>query len=170
MQTTLYSVWRASREAAVVTMPDWIDHANCGQVRAVLTGAVASGLPVVIADLTRTGFCGGPAAETLVSAHVQAAEAGAQLRVVAAALKARLIGRIAGADHPLDFYPDLAAALAGPGMYGTVGVRPAAGHTVRLRLVLGGAAPSRPGKTVRRLSVVPPPGQVPPPGPSPAPA
>lgn len=45
---------------------------------------------MVIADLTRTGFCAYAGTETLVRVHALAAAAGVQLRVAAAASHARL--------------------------------------------------------------------------------
>lgn len=164
-----YSVWRALSGAAVVTMPEHIDDANCAQVYAALMRAVGSGAAVIIADLTRTGSCGYSAAETLVSVQARAGEAGARLKVAAAAGKALLIGQIAGPGHQLDFYPDIEAALAGARTRGTARGTAATGR--RLRLIPGGAAMSDVGKPPgRRPTAVPPPAQTPPPGPTPAPA
>jgi hypothetical protein len=47
--------------------------------------------------------------------------------VAAATPNARLIRRIAGARHRLDFYPDLAAALVGPRSRGTARLRDCGG-------------------------------------------
>jgi anti-anti-sigma regulatory factor len=164
MNPTSYSVWWTPRGAAVVTMPEEIDLTNCDRVHEALLWAVDSGATVVIADLTGTRYCSYTGAATLVNAHFFAAEAGAQLRVTAAAPKARLIRKIAGAAHRLHMYPSLAAALAGPRTRG----KAAAGR--RLRLVPGEAARSGPGKPIRRLSVVSQASQVPPPGPPATPA
>ena len=162
MQTTPYTVWRASTGAAVVAMPAQIDHAACGRVHTALMGAVQAGPAVVIADLTRTDFCAYAGTETLVRVQDLAAQAGAQLRVAAAASHARLIGQIAGPGHRLDLYPDLTAALAGPQSRGTSRGTTATGY--RLRLIPGGAAHS-PGKPAGRLSAVPLASHAPPPGP-----
>jgi anti-anti-sigma regulatory factor len=163
VQTTPYTVWRAPTVAAVVSMPAQIDYASCGRVRAALMRAVRSGAKVIVADLTRTDFCGYAGTETLVRVHAMAAEAGAQLRVAAAGPQARLIGQIAGHRHRLDVYPDLTAALAGPRSRGTTGGATATG--CRLRLIPAGAAHRSLGKPAGRLSVVPPASQAPPPGP-----
>jgi anti-anti-sigma regulatory factor len=80
----------------VVSMPGQIDRANCARVHAALMQAVDSGAGVIVADLTRTDFCGDAATVTLVSAHDLAAQAGSRLRVAAARPNARLIGQIAG--------------------------------------------------------------------------
>jgi anti-anti-sigma regulatory factor len=114
MQRTPYTVWWAPHRAAVVSMPARIDRANCVRVHAALMQAVDSGAAVIVADLTRTGFCGHAATVTLVSVHALAARAGARLRVAAARPNSRLIGQIAGTGHRLDLYPDLTAALATP--------------------------------------------------------
>ena len=151
VRTIPYSVWCVPGGAVVVHMPAEIDFTGCGQVHAALMQAVESGAAVVVADLTGTRFCGYTAAATLVNAHARAAEAGARLRVAAAAPQARLIGRIAGAGHRLDFYPTLVAALAGPRSQAA----PRTG--CRLRLIPGGGTGISPGKPARRLSVVPPP-------------
>ena len=139
----------------MVPMPVEINFTNCGQMYAALMLALESGAAVVVADLTRTSLCGYSATVTLISVEARAARAGAQLRVAAAASKARLMGRIAGAGHRLDFYPDLAAALADPQK--PAGAYTAAGYRLKLKVVPGGGARTSPGKPARRLSVVPPP-------------
>ena len=153
--TTPYSVWCVPGGAVVVHMPAQIDFTVCGQVHAALMQAVELGAAVVVADLTGTEFCGYTAAATLVNAHARAAKAGARLRVAAPAPQARLIGRIAGAGHRLDFYPTLVAALAAPR-------KSAAAHTaadcrLKLKITPGAGTRSSPGKPARHLSVVPPP-------------
>jgi hypothetical protein len=145
-------------------MPGQIGDADRAQVYAALMRAVQSGATVIIADLTRTDLYGYSAVETLVSVQARAAEAGARLKVAAAAGEALLIGQIAGAGHQLDFYPDLTAALAGPRSRGPACVRTDTGY--RRRVIPDAAARRSAGKLSRRLSAAPPPGQAPPPGPS----
>jgi hypothetical protein len=65
-----------------------------------------------------------------------------------------MIEEPAGPGHPLDFYPDLTAALAGPRARGTTGRETATGR--RLRLIPDAAARRSAGKLARRLSAVPP--------------
>lgn len=160
IRPTPYSVWCVPGGVVAVHMPAEIDFTVCGQVHAALMHAVESGAAVVVADLTGTRFCGYTAAATLVNAHVRAAEAGTRLRVAASAPQARLIGRIAGAGHRLDFYPTLIAALAGPRSHAAART----GH--RFRLIQGGGTGSSLGEPARRLSLAPPASQTPPPAPS----
>jgi hypothetical protein len=154
---------------SAVSMPGWIDNANCDQMDAALTRAVQPEATVIIADLTRTDFCG-HAATTLVSDQAWAARAGARLRVAAAAPDARLIGQIGGAGHPLDFYPDLTTALAGPRSRGTAPARIPTATDYPRRLIPDAAARRSAGKLARRLSVVPPASQALPSRPPTAPA
>jgi anti-anti-sigma regulatory factor len=161
MQTPPYTVWRALTGAAVVSLPAHIDLATCTRVQAALMRAVYAGPEVVIADLTRTDFCGYAGTETLARVQALAAEAGVQLRVAAAPPNARLIAQIAGPGHRLDLYPDLTAALAGPRSSRTAGGMTATGY--RLRLLPGGAGRHGPAKPAGRLSAVPPASQAPPP-------
>jgi hypothetical protein len=135
-------------------MPGQIDRANCARVHAALMQAVQSGAAVIVADLTRTGSCSHAATVTLLSAHALAAQAGARLRLAAAAPNAQLIEQIAGAGHRPDVYPDLTAALAGPRSRGTRCVRTATGY--RFRLIPDASARRNAGKLARRLSAVPP--------------
>ena len=109
MHTTPYTVWRALTGEAVVSMPAQIDYASCTRVHAALMRVVYTGPAVVIADLTRTDFCGYAGTETLVRVQAQAAEAGVELRVAAAPPNTRLIEQIAGPGHRLDLYADLQA-------------------------------------------------------------
>ena len=151
--TTRYSVWWSPSGAAVVGMPGRIDVTNCDLVHAALIGAVESGFAVVIADLTKTSFCSYTGAAALVSAHAQAAQAGTRLRVAATWPNVRLIRKIAGTSHPLDCYPDLTAALAGPRSRGAAGGTTATRG--RLSLIPDTAARRSAGKLARRLSAVP---------------
>lgn len=113
VQASSYTVWRAPSGVVVVSMPGQIGRADCSRVHAALTRAIQPGATVIV-DLTRADFCGHDAIVTLVSMQGLAAQAGARLRVAAAAPNARLIRQVAGARHRLDFYPDLATALIGP--------------------------------------------------------
>jgi anti-anti-sigma factor len=99
----------------VVTLPTEIDAANVGQVHDALTRACESGTGVVVADATGTTFCDCAGVRALIRAHRQAAAAGIDLRVAAAASrKVRRILELTGAHQVLDTYPTLTAALDGP--------------------------------------------------------
>jgi anti-anti-sigma factor len=107
-----YPVRRAG-STAVVTLPDQLDVANSGQVREALARALAEGVTVLVADLTATQFCSCAGVDALVGAGKAAAEAGAVLRVAGSAQIVRRVIELTGADHLIDAYPDVAAALAG---------------------------------------------------------
>jgi anti-anti-sigma regulatory factor len=168
MQTTPYTVWWAPHGVAVVSMPAQIDRANCAEVHAALMQAVDSGAAVIVADLTKTDFCGHAATVTLVSAHALAAQAGVRLRVAAARPNARLMGQIAGTGHGLDLYRNLTTALAGPRSRGIICVRTATGY--RRRVIPDEDARRSAGKLARSLSVARLACHAPPPRPPTAPA
>ena len=97
---------------AVVTLPDEIDTSNDGQVQDTLTRALDDGTAVLVADASGTTFCGCSGVTALLLAHHRAAAAGAQLRVVVGSPSMRRILELTAADHVLNTYPTLAAALA----------------------------------------------------------
>lgn len=104
---------------AVIPLPDSIDIINDSDVQDMLVAAIEAGVPVLVADGSRTTFCGCSGVTALILAHRRAAAAGAQLRVVGAAPGVRRILALTRADSELDIYPDLAAALGGrPGPSG----------------------------------------------------
>ena len=82
-------------------------------VQDMLSAAVDGGAAVLVADGSRTTFCGCSGVTALLLAHHRAAAAGAQLRLVSAAPLVRRILAVTGADQELDIYPDRAAALGG---------------------------------------------------------
>jgi anti-sigma B factor antagonist len=103
-----------ARPPVTVTLPSEIDITNASQVRDALARALESGTAVVIADATGTLFCDCAGVRALIHADCQAAAAGADLRVAAAAsLTVRRIFGLTGADQVLDIYPTLTAALDG---------------------------------------------------------
>ena len=95
----------------VVTLPAAVDAGNSGLVRAALAGALASTPKVVIADGTETGFCDCSAIALMV-VHRQAANTGAQLRVVVTSAAMRRVIDLVEADRVLLVYPSLEAAQA----------------------------------------------------------
>jgi anti-sigma B factor antagonist len=97
----------------VIPLPESIDTVNDLDVQDMLSAAVDGGAAVLVADGSRTTFCGCSGVTALLLAHHRAAAAGAQLRLVAAAPLVRRILAVTGADQELDIYPDRAAALGG---------------------------------------------------------
>jgi anti-sigma B factor antagonist len=95
----------------VVTMPAEIDHGNAGHVGQRLSGALGSGTPVVIADLTATTFCSTAGVQALARANRQATAGGIDLRVVVSPSgHVQRVLAICGLDRVLRCYPSLAAA------------------------------------------------------------
>jgi len=105
---------------AVIPLPDSIDITNGSDVQDMLVAAIEAGAAVLVADGSRTTFCGCSGITALILAHRRAAASGAQLRLVGAAPEVRRILALTRADNELDTYPDLAAALGGrPGPSGS---------------------------------------------------
>jgi hypothetical protein len=65
----------------IVTMPGEIDVTNAGDAEAQITAALAPGVTVIIADLTKTSFCDSCGLQHLLRAGEKAAGSGAQLRL-----------------------------------------------------------------------------------------
>ena len=104
-----------AQQPAVVTLPNEIDVANAGRVLDALTRALRSGTVVVVADATETTFCDCAGIRALIRAHYDATGAGIDFRIGAAtSRKVRRILQLTGADHVLDTYPTLTAALDRP--------------------------------------------------------
>jgi len=99
-------------QVLVVALPGEIDFNNDGQVQDALTRALDNGTMVVVANGSGTSFCASSGVTALLAAHRHAAAAGRQLRVAASPAMRRVLELI-GADHVLDTYPTLTAALAG---------------------------------------------------------
>jgi anti-sigma B factor antagonist len=102
--------------AVLVTLPAEIDVSNDDQVRAMLADALDRRPAVVIADGTRTTFCGSSGSTRLLEAHYRAAAAGAQLRLVAPAAEVRRILQVTGAASELRVFTSLEAAAQDSGM------------------------------------------------------
>jgi len=96
----------------VVTLPREVDATNDGHVLDALTRALAAGTEVLVADGSGTSFCGSSGVTALLAAHRRAAAAGTRLRVAASPAVRRIL-ELTGADHLLDTYATLGAALAG---------------------------------------------------------
>ena len=98
----------------LVTLPEEIDVGNDVQVQeALVCAALEDGTALLVADASRTTFCGCGGVAALMHAHDQAALAGVHLLVVASSHAVRRILELTGADQVLDIYPTLPAALTG---------------------------------------------------------
>lgn len=97
--------------SVIVTLPAEIDVINLSQVHARLSAAVASGAPVIIADLTATSTCDAGAVRHLVMIREDAAARGSQLRLVIppGSLMRRMLV-LFGVDHLLPVYPTIGKA------------------------------------------------------------
>lgn len=98
---------------AVVSMPAEIDLNNTADVIANLAKAIGTSARVVIADLSATTFCDSCGVRTLLVTAYQAADSGAELRLVVQEGGAvqRIIA-LMGIDRLLPVYPTLDAALS----------------------------------------------------------
>jgi anti-sigma B factor antagonist len=96
----------------VITLPGEIDVSNDRQIQDTLTSALNDGTAVLVADASRTTFCGCSGVTALLLAHHRAAAAEAQLRVVVSSPSMRRILELTAANQVLNTYPTLAAALA----------------------------------------------------------
>ena len=96
----------------MVALPAEVDVTNDGQVQDTLVRALGDGTVVLVADGRGTSFCGSSGVAALLAAHRRAAVAGTQLRVATGPALRRIL-ELTGADHMLDTYPTLDAALAG---------------------------------------------------------
>jgi anti-sigma B factor antagonist len=97
---------------AVVVLPVEIDMANAHQVRQELYSALATGVAVVVADMTATTFCDSMGCRTLVMADKQARAGNAELRLAIPSASVLRIMAITGMDRMLRIYPSLDVALA----------------------------------------------------------
>ncbi len=98
----------------IVRLPAEIDLANAPGVSDELSQAIATGTPIVIADLTGTDFCDSAGIRALLIADQQATASGAELRLampdhggVPRVIEVMSLGRL------LPMYPGLDAALTG---------------------------------------------------------
>ena len=102
----------AQLEPVVVTLPGEIDMTNGHQVRQRLYASLATGAPVVIADMTATRFCDSMGLRALVLAHKRAAAIGAELRLAVTSEEILRIMDITKVDTVLCIYPSAREALA----------------------------------------------------------
>ena len=101
---------------AVVRLPAEIDVTNADEVLTLVTGVLATGATVIVADLTTTSFCDSAGLRHLLMAHRQAGRAGVQLRLVIP--PGGPVGRVTeltGIGRFVAVYPTLQLAVgAGP--------------------------------------------------------
>jgi anti-sigma B factor antagonist len=107
------SVTPAQAGPAVVALPVEIDLANARQVRQQLYSALATGVAVVVADMTATTFCDSMGCRSLVMAHKQARAGNAELRLAIPSASVLRVMAITCVDRVVRIYPSLDAALAG---------------------------------------------------------
>jgi anti-sigma B factor antagonist len=108
-------VAEASRPAQagvpVVTAPAELDYTNAAGFRAALDTATRVS-PVLVADMSETGFCDTAGLHALVAAHKRAVAVGGQLRVVTGGPSVLRIFAITGIDRVIPQYASLDQALA----------------------------------------------------------
>ena len=97
----------------VVTLPAEFDVGIAAGIYTQITAAFASGVRVVVADMTATMFCDTMAIRTLVLAHRQAPANGTELRLVVMSPGVLRIMEVLGVDTMLPVYDSLEEALAG---------------------------------------------------------
>lgn len=97
----------------VITLPAGIDLDNAEQVHAMLTGVLAAGVSVVVADMAATGHRTLEGVQALLRAHRAAGAAGAQLRLAQVRPGVARILELTGTIGLLRPYPSLDAVRAG---------------------------------------------------------
>ena len=94
----------------VVTLPAGIDLDNAEQVHTMLTGVLAAGVSVVVADMAATGYCTLEGVQALLRAHRATGAAGAQLRLAQVRPGIQRVLELTGTIRLLRPYPTLDAA------------------------------------------------------------
>jgi len=104
---------KAQPGLATVTLPAEIDMTNADRVAAELSAAFASGVRVVVADMTATTFCDSAGVRGLTRVHREAAGSGARLHlaVVHAGAVSRVL-ELMDLTGVLHVYPSVDAAAA----------------------------------------------------------
>jgi len=97
----------------VVTLPAEFDVGIAAGIYTQITAAFASGVRVVVADMTATMFCDTMAIRTLVMAHRQAVATGAELRLVVTSPGILRVMEMLGIYRVLSVYGSLDEALTG---------------------------------------------------------
>lgn len=97
---------------AVVRFPAEVDVSCASLVGAELAAAIASGAPLVIADLSLTTFCDSSGVTMLATAWRLACARRVELRLVVASDPVRRIVELTGLDTLIPVFGGLAAAQA----------------------------------------------------------
>jgi anti-sigma B factor antagonist len=101
---------------AVVEMPAEIDVTNSEQVTGALNAALASGVTVVIADMTSTVFCDSSGVRTLLHAHLEAQAHNARFRLAMPPdSPVRRVLQLTGTLQVIPIYPAVPEAVRGDG-------------------------------------------------------
>jgi anti-anti-sigma factor len=100
-------------EPVTVALPDEIDLDSAPDAWLDLVIALWSGTSVVIADMSRTVFCGATGANMLVCALREAVAVGVELRIAAPTPRVDRVLELTRVKGMLAIYPTLSAALAG---------------------------------------------------------
>jgi anti-anti-sigma factor len=109
------SLLAAGEGPTTVTMPAEIDVMNADDVYEELFAALASGAPVVVADLTATTFCDSAGLRRLVMICRHGANRGIAIRLaVSPRGSVRRVLQVTGLDRMLPVYPTLAEAADPP--------------------------------------------------------
>jgi anti-anti-sigma factor len=95
-----------------VALPTEIDTANADSVRDLLCAAAASGVAVVVADLTPTQCCDPPGFGAIMAARKTLPAAGVQLWLAVPPGNVRRVMQILGLDKEVVTHPTVAAAVA----------------------------------------------------------
>lgn len=96
---------------AVVTTPEEIDISNAGVLREALASAIASGQPVIVADMSSTEYCDSTGLNVLVRALEQVQQAGAELRLVMGGTGVQRVLTVTGVAGMFRIYETLGQAL-----------------------------------------------------------
>ena len=95
----------------IVTLPAEIDITNADRVSQQLRTALAPGVSVLIADMSRTLYCDSSGIRHLLVAHDLAAASQVELRVAVESPAVLRVLQMTGVDQVLSIYPSLQAAL-----------------------------------------------------------
>jgi anti-anti-sigma factor len=106
-----YPVRWAGRQA-IVTLPEYIDVSNAGQIREELLSVINRGPAALIADMTATLSCDHAGVDAVVRAYQRALVSGTQLRLVVTAQIVQRVLCVNGLDRLISIYPSLEAAIA----------------------------------------------------------
>jgi len=100
-------------QVAVVTLPAEIDVTIADAVREELASVLGQGATLLIADLSRTGFCDSAGVSALVGTYRRAGTSGSLMRLVVSTPAVHRVLSITGVDRLVSIFPSVAASLAG---------------------------------------------------------